>query len=67
MGSTGGTVKAYINDVEVVASSGSYPITTNISKTITAYPTIWIQKTAGTISRTVYTDWVYQYYEFVNR
>ena len=67
MGSTGGSVTAYINDVEVVASSGTYPIVSNINKTNTLYPCLWIQKTAGTTSRRMISDWVYQYAEFIKR
>lgn len=67
MGSTGGSVTAYINDVEVVASSGTYPIVSNINKTNTLYPCLWIQKTAGTTSRRMISDWVYQYAEFITR
>ena len=67
MGSSGGSIKAYINDVEVVASSGTYPIVSNIAKTDTFYPCYWIQKSAGTVARKVFLDWVYQYAEFITR
>ena len=67
MGSSGGSIKAYINDVEVVASSGTYPIVSNIAKTDTFYPCYWIQKSAGTVARKVFLDWVYQYAEFIKR
>ncbi len=67
MGSSGGSIKAYINDVEIVASSGTYPIVSNIAKTDTFYPCYWIQKSAGTVARKVFLDWVYQYAEFIKR
>lgn len=71
MASSGASIKAYINDVEIVASSGSYPITTNIPRGSNAnknfYPSVLIEKRAGTTSRNLYVDWVYNYLEFITR
>ena len=71
MASSGASIRAYINDVEIVASSGSYPISTNIPRGGNAnknfYPSVLIEKRAGTTSRNLYVDWVYNYLEFITR
>jgi len=71
MASSGGSIRAYINDTEVIASSGTYPIVSNLPQYFTAnfalYPSVHIQKRAGTTNRIVYADWVYTYAELINR
>ena len=69
--SSGGSIKAYINDTEVVASSGTYPIVSNLPEYFTEnfalYPSLLIEKRAGTTDFSVYADWVYSYAELINR
>jgi len=71
MASSGGSIRAYINDTEVIASSGTYPIVSNLPKYFTTnfalYPSVHIEKRAGTTNRIVYADWVYTYAELINR
>jgi hypothetical protein len=67
MGSSGGSVRAYINDTEVTASSGTYPIVSNIDKSSSLYPCAWIQKSAGTTARLMHTDWIYMNHKFIKR
>jgi hypothetical protein len=53
-------LRAYVNDVEITAVSGTYPITTNIPATasIGIYPYSMMKKTAGTTSRVAYLDYI---------
>ena len=71
MASSGGSIRAYINDTEVIASSGTYPIVSNLPQYFTTnfalYPSVHIEKRAGTTNRIVYADWVYTYAELINR
>lgn len=53
----GTEIRGYIDGVQVTATAGSYPITTNIApSTVSKYPGFIIRKTAGTTSRTLYLD-----------
>ena len=71
MSSSGGSIRAFINDTEVIASSGTYPIVSNLPQYFTTnfalYPSVHIEKRAGTTNRIVYADWVYTYAELINR
>lgn len=71
LGNSGCSVRVYINDTEVVASSGTYPITTNIPAATWQgnpfYLGLYIKKSAGTNARIMYADWTHIYAELLSR
>ena len=65
--STGGsTVRAYIDGTEVVASSGTYPVTTGLPSSGAIASGMGIWKSAGTTARTQILDAHYLYIEYLN-
>lgn len=58
----GATVRGYINGTEIVSSSGTYPVTTNVP-TGRFNPGYGIFKSAGTTARSVTIDAMYAYIE----
>jgi hypothetical protein len=59
----GATVRGYINGTEIVASSGTYPVTTNVPTGNFFAPGFGIFKSAGTTARSVVIDAAYCYIE----